>query len=148
MVLKMLVQNSHKLTIYLCQFLPLACLMIIIIEFLATETEPNSSTASISNLFMSVCMIFLYIVLLWCHEILRWKFIMIFLSVLWNLFWGKLRLRKGCVSSLKKIPQQFVLFFTYYHNKFSSQNNVRKYRPHDMKRFIISKKWYGYILFL
>ena len=76
------------------------------------------------NLFMFVCTIFSHVILGWCHEILGWKFIMIFLSFLWNLFLGKLRLKKAICS-----------FFTYYHNKSSSQNKVWKYPPDDMKRF-------------
>ena len=46
------------------------------------------------------CTIISYVNLGWCHKILGWKFIMIFLSFLWNLFWGKVRLRKGCMISL------------------------------------------------
>ena len=84
------------------------------------------------NLFMSVCTIFSYVILGWCHEILGLKSIIIFLSFLWNLFWGKLKLRK-VQEFIKKIPKQVVPFFTYYHNKFSSQNNIGKYCPDNMK---------------
>ena len=50
---------------------------------------------------------------LFSYVILGWKFIMIFLSFLWNLFWDKLRLRKGCVFLSKKINSNSFFFLIW-----------------------------------
>ena len=81
------------------------------IVFTSLFVKWNSSSVTPETCSCPFCTIISYVILEWCHEILGWKIIMIFLSFLWNLFWGKLRLRKGWVISLKKIPQQFVLLF-------------------------------------
>ena len=43
------------------------------------------------------------------------------------------KLRKPLFWTHKK----FVYYLLYYHNKFSSKSNVQKYRPDDMKRFLV-----------
>ena len=43
------------------------------------------------------------------------------------------KLRKPLFWTHKK----FVYYLLYYHNKFFSKSNVQKYRPDDMKRFLV-----------